>query len=133
MSGPDAVQLAYPELTGYISAARENILALPACAACGQWNWPPRAHCRTCGSARLHYRPVRSAGTVYSWAVSRRQGPWAPDSVTALVSVDDAPGVRVLGWLRARPGDTRLAVGARVRGQFVEAHVDFPLIQWSFA
>jgi hypothetical protein len=98
-------------------------LALQACARCAVLQFPPEDACRACGSFELGTREVAGRGRVESVAVVhhavhpllRSRVPYA----VALVGLDDAPHVRLLGnVLNRTPGE--VAIGDRVRVVFEE-------------
>lgn len=81
------------------AGAERGELVLPKCDACGAWCWYPRDACRSCGGAVFTWTPVSGRATLYSWVVVTH--PFLPaftdlvPFVSALVTVDDAPGVRL--------------------------------------
>jgi hypothetical protein len=99
-------------------------LALQACARCGAAQFPPEDACRACGGFELGARESAGRGRVESVAVVHRAVHPALASrvpyAVVLVSLDDAPGVRLLGNVLNRTHD-RVAIGDRVRVVFEEA------------
>jgi uncharacterized OB-fold protein len=99
-------------------------LRLPYCASCDEWDWYPLAGVpHRCGR-ELAWRAVAPTGTVYATTTVRR--PFLPGAsredvplTTALVELDDAPGVRLVA--RFERGDEP-RIGDRVRGRFESAH-----------
>jgi uncharacterized OB-fold protein len=98
-------------------------LALQACTRCRAVQFPPEDACRSCGSFELGSRESAGLGRVESVAVVhhpvhpalRAHVPYA----VVLVSLDDAPGVNLLGnVLNRAPG--QVAIGERVRVAFEE-------------
>jgi uncharacterized OB-fold protein len=99
-------------------------LSLQACARCQALQFPPEDACRGCGSFELGTRASAGRGRVESVAVVhhavhpllRSRVPYA----VALVALDDAPHVRLLGNVLNRAYDA-VAIGDRVRVVFEEA------------
>jgi hypothetical protein len=87
-------------LRGFWAAAARGELALPRCAACGAWNWYPRAACRACGGAELPWTRTAGRGTLFSFAVVRRAlyPPYAAlvPYTTGLVALEEDPSVRLV-------------------------------------
>lgn len=104
----------------WFSAGR---LALQTCSRCRAVQFPPEDACRSCGSFELGSRESAGVGRVESVAVVhhpvhpalRAHVPYA----VVLVSLDDAPGVNLLGNVLNRPPDA-IAIGERVRVAFEE-------------
>jgi uncharacterized OB-fold protein len=98
-------------------------LPLQSCARCTAVQFPPEDACRSCGSFELGTRTSRGAGRVESVAVVhhaihpalRAHVPYA----VVLVSLDDAPGVHLLGNVLNR-APAEIAIGERVRVAFEE-------------
>jgi hypothetical protein len=98
-------------------------LALQACPRCRALQFPPEDACRSCGSFELGSRESAGLGRVESVAVVhhavhpalRAHVPFA----VVLVSLDDAPGVNLLGNVLNRPAGG-VAIGERVRVAFEE-------------
>jgi uncharacterized OB-fold protein len=98
-------------------------LMIQACRACGSFQHPPEDLCRSCGSHDVAPRASAGRGRVESVIIVHRAvHPALKDHVpyiVVLVSVDDAPGVNLVGNVRgAKPHD--IAIGARVRVVFEE-------------
>jgi uncharacterized OB-fold protein len=98
-------------------------LPLQACARCEKVQFPPEDACRSCGSFELGARESAGRGRVESVAVVHHPvhpalRPYVPYAVV-LVSLDDAPGVNLLGNVLNRPAG-EIAIGARVRVAFEE-------------
>jgi len=98
-------------------------LALQACSRCAVLQFPPEEACRSCGSFELGTRAASGRGRVESVAVVHHAvhpllRPHVPYAV-ALVGLDDAPHVRLLGNVLNRPHD-QVAIGDRVRVVFEE-------------
>jgi uncharacterized OB-fold protein len=96
-------------------------LALQVCTACNAVQFPPEEACRSCGGFALGTRPSAGRGRVESVAVVHHAvhpllRPRVPYAV-ALVALDDAPEVRLLGNVLNRAYDA-VAIGDRVRVVF---------------
>jgi hypothetical protein len=98
-------------------------LVLQACTGCGAVQFPPEDACRACGGFELGSRASAGTGRVESVAVVHHPvhpalRPHVPYAVV-LVSLDDAPGVNLLGNVLNRPAG-EIAIGERVRVAFEE-------------
>jgi len=98
-------------------------LGLQACTRCDGVQFPPEDACRSCGSFELGTRESAGRGRIESVAVVhhpvhpllRAHVPYA----VVLVSLDDAPGVNLVGNVRNRAAG-EVAIGERVRVVFEE-------------
>lgn len=90
---------------GFFAAAAREELAVCACAACGDILHPPRAYCARCGGWDTVWRTVAGRGRLYSWTTVEHQVHRAfPVPYTILlVELEDAPEVRLIGYLPGRP------------------------------
>jgi uncharacterized OB-fold protein len=90
-------------------------LRLPRCVACGHWQWYPTASCDECGSLRFTWPPVRPAGRLFTWTVVHR--PFVagshPPYTTGLVTLDGAPGVRLVCRIAGDPAGLRIDAAVR--------------------
>jgi uncharacterized OB-fold protein len=99
-------------------AARGERLLIGDCATCGAAHYHPRSLCPHCHSADVSPREAAGVGEIYSFSVMRRtQSPFA----IAYVTLDE--GVSMMTNLVDCDLDA-LAVGQRVRVQFVETRED---------
>jgi uncharacterized OB-fold protein len=102
-------------------------LAVQQCEACGALQHPPGEICPTCGSMRFSSRPVAPVGTVYSYTVVHHAVNSALAGsvpyVVVLVSLDDVPGVRVVGNLLDISRD-EVAIGLAVEATWQERPTD---------
>lgn len=79
----------------YWDAARKNELVIQKCSACGHTQFPPRAHCSSCGSDQLTWYAVSGLGKIYSYTIAHR--PPHPvfseqiPLVVAIVELDEGP------------------------------------------
>ena len=120
-----------PNLAGvsaaHWEAALEGRLALPYCASCARFHWPPRAACPRCGGEPT-WRDTAGRGHVASFSVVRRAvNPELKDDVPYVIAfVDLDEGVRIFSNIvDAEPETVR--TGMRVRCRF-EAALD-PMVQ----
>lgn len=79
----------------YWEAARRGELAMPRCAACRHWVWPPSVVCPKCLGDDLTWERLSGRGTIYSFIVIHRpQHPAfledAPYNV-AIVDLEEGP------------------------------------------
>ncbi len=84
-----------PTSEEYWAGARRGELLYQSCSDCGAHNFPPRAHCGTCGSSELSWKTASGKGTVYTYTVSHRAPhPVFSDScplVIAVVELEEGP------------------------------------------
>lgn len=91
-------------LAGFFAGTEVGELRIPRCEACQRWHWYPKHRCPWCGDAGWSWHPAGSRAHLYTWARPRRA--FHPDlsgregEVVALVTVDEAPGVRLVTNLR---------------------------------
>jgi uncharacterized protein len=114
---------------GFWAAAARGELVVRTCRNCDASLHLPRAHCSACGENDPWWRPVRGLARLYSWTVVEHQvhpGYPAPYTVV-LVELDDAPGVRLIGYLAGRP-DLRADQPMRVRFEQIDEETTLP--QW---
>jgi uncharacterized OB-fold protein len=92
--------VAHPEFAGHFEGLRERRLQFPFCDACGRFHWYPMLRCPHCRAADWQWRRIAGRGEVYSWTVVRHAfTPAVRDRVpyiVALVTFEDAPGVRLV-------------------------------------
>jgi uncharacterized OB-fold protein len=83
----------------FAGAARGE-LRITRCDLCGRYVWYPGTPCRGCGATRQAWTTVSGRGALFSWSVVHF--PWIPQFaalvpfVTALVALDEDPGVRLV-------------------------------------
>jgi uncharacterized OB-fold protein len=87
-------------LTGeFFAAAARHELSIPRCDACDRWIWYPEPACPSCGAPPI-WTATSGHARLFSWAVVQR--PFLPafaemvPFVTALVSLEEAPEVRIV-------------------------------------
>lgn len=99
--------------------ADREVLALPACDACGTLHYPPRRFCPDCGSEALTWTPLSGRATVVSHTTvhtSFHGQDWAGQLPYVVALVDLAEGPRMLTRLVGGEG---IATGDPVRVSFV--------------
>jgi len=98
-------------------------MLIQACAECGNVQHPPEDVCNRCQEMRFEFREHANRGTVYSHAeVTYPVHPALADVVPyiiVLVSLDGAPGIRVIGNLVPGSG-TEVRVGMPVKAVWAE-------------
>jgi uncharacterized OB-fold protein len=110
-------------------ACRRRELVVQRCTACGAFRHPPSPVCWRC--RRFEHEWVRSTGrgAVFSHAVVHRAfgADVAVPYVVALVTLDDAPGVRlVTNLVDVAPDDVRIGMPVEVVFDDVSADVTVP-------
>jgi len=74
------------ESEAYWAAARDGVMLLKKCNACGETHYYPRAICPHCLSADTSWYEASGKGTIYSYSVMRRtETPY----VIAFVALDE--------------------------------------------
>jgi uncharacterized OB-fold protein len=117
------------ETAGFFTAASEGRLVYRACLDCGRGLHPPTAHCPSCGSWNTDWKQARGSGRLYSWTtVTRQIHPDFPTPYTlAVVELDDAPEVRLMGHL---DGEPELTAGQPMEVWFERLGDGSTLPQW---
>lgn len=121
-----------PDTGPFFAAAQERRLVYRRCKICGQGNHVPTVSCRFCASTDTEWRDARGTGSLYSWTVVTHQvHPAYPVPYTvAVVTLDEAPDVRLVGHL---PGTPALAAGAPMRVAFEDWGEGFLMPNWRLA
>lgn len=57
----------------YFDGARSGKLRLQRCDDCGNWMFPVRGRCQSCGSTQIKWADASGRGTVYTHALLRRE------------------------------------------------------------
>jgi uncharacterized OB-fold protein len=112
---------ALPQLTPFNDAwFTSGAILIQRCASCGTRQHPPEEICHVCGSMTFDHDELGPSGTVYSYTVAHYAANKAlADSVpytVVLVSLDDAPEIRVVGNM---PG-TEVHIGMPVVAEWEE-------------
>lgn len=92
------------------AAARQGRLIHRACNACGRGLHVPTTSCRFCGSTDTGWREATGTGTLFSWTTVTHQAhpAWPVPYTVVIVTLDDAPDVRLTGCI---PGAPNLTAG----------------------
>lgn len=118
------------EFASHWSGLREGKIFVPKCLGCGRTSWPPRPMCPICHELEHEWVATGHEGIVYSWTVVEHRtlpGFDTPYAVV-LVSLDDQPGIRLLGGY---VGDvSTITVGQPVRATFRTITDRVTLIDW---
>jgi uncharacterized OB-fold protein len=90
---------------GFFQAAQERRLVVKSCRDCDRALHLPRAYCYHCGSWDTGWREVGGAATLYAWTVVVRpfHAAYPVPYTVVLVDLDEAPGVRLVGYVDGRP------------------------------
>jgi uncharacterized OB-fold protein len=91
-----------PLVAPFFAAAARDELRISHCAACDRFLWYPEPICATCGGP-LDWVQVSGNGRLFTWVVVQRAflpafEPMVP-FVTALIALDEDPGVRLCSYL----------------------------------
>ena len=117
-------------------AARQGVLALQRCQACGHFQHPPYATCVRCMATGLAFEPISGTGTIYAYTImyhagDKRFAPVVPYA-SIIVEPDDAPGALLAANLLEAPY-TEAKVGRRVEVVFERLNDDITLPQFRLA
>ena len=84
-------------------AAKQHVLALQRCQACGHFQHPPYATCVSCMGIDLKFEPVSGKGAIYAYTIMYHAGDKrfaaAIPFASIIVELDDAPGALLAGNL----------------------------------
>jgi uncharacterized OB-fold protein len=87
----------------YFAGAARGELVLPRCDSCNRFVWYPEDECPHCGARSFTWTRVSGRGRVFTWTVVRRAFLPASEEmvpfVTALVSLEEDPAVRIVSYL----------------------------------
>jgi uncharacterized protein len=117
---------ALPALTPFNEAwFTSGALVVQRCTSCGTLQHPPEEICHVCGGMTFDGATLAPTGTVYSYTVAHYAANKAlADSLpytVVLVSLDDAPQIRVIGNLI---GGTDVQIGMPVVAEWDEHTAD---------
>jgi len=127
--------LSDPTFAPFWEGTREHTLKIQKCCACGTHRWPPRITCRSCRSTEVEWVAIPPRGTLYTYTVVGRptaKGFSEVPYVVGFVTLDDVPGVRIIGnVVDIEPSG--VAIGMALEGGFVAAGPggEMTLIHWS--
>jgi uncharacterized OB-fold protein len=89
-----------PEFLPHFDGLARGRIELPHCTDCKRFHWYPMPHCPHCQSRAIEWKAVAGDARLYSWTVVRHAfHPSLRDElpyVVALVTFDDAPGIRLV-------------------------------------
>ncbi len=128
------------DTAGFFDAARDGILSVQQCIACGRFRHPPRSVCPACRSFEWHWQPVSGRGRIWSWIVAHPPllagfAELAPYNVVTVELVEDASIrfvgnlVDVVGGAPNEVDPATIAIGEPVHAVFAVAE-DVPVLQW---
>jgi uncharacterized protein len=92
---PARAPVTSPENQAFWDATAEGRLLLKRCDRCEGVIWYPRDLCPDCGSLETSWFEASGRGTIYSWTVTRRGGPFSAlgPYVLAYVQLEEGPRV----------------------------------------
>ena len=110
---------ALPQLTPFNEAwFTSGALAVQRCTSCATLQHPPEEICHACGAMSFDTKTLAPTGTVYSYTVCHYAANNALASAVpytvVLVSLDDAPHIRVVGNLVGEQGGDGVRIGMPV-------------------
>lgn len=108
----DALAAAHPYTAPFWQAAKESVLLVPRCSACGRAHWYPRPFCPHCSDPRVEWQPASGLGVIEAFTAVLR-GAAAP--IVAYVRLDEGPVM--LTNIEGCELDS-LAIGQRVQVAF---------------
>ena len=113
----------------FFAAARDRRLVWQRCNGCGRGNHVPAPGCRFCGGTDLNWVAARGTGRLYAWTTVAHQvhPAWPVPYTVVIVALDEAPEVRLTGWL---PGAPDLHEGQPMQVWFEEIGQDRILPNW---
>ena len=126
---------AVPQLTPFNEAwFTSGALAVQRCTSCATLQHPPEEICHACGAMTFDTRALAPTGTVYSYTVAHYAANSAlagsvPYTV-ALVSLDEAPHIRVVGNIEGTAVTIGMAVVATWEERTAEDGAVILLPQW---
>jgi uncharacterized OB-fold protein len=116
---------------GFWDACRRHELVVQRCRGCRTFRHPPEPCCPRCRSFDVEWVPVSGRGHVFSYAVVHRAylpalETYVPYTVIT-VTLDDAPGVRLISNLvEAPPDEARVGLPVEVVWDDVRPDVAVP-------
>jgi len=115
----------------YWDAARAHELRIQRCAACGDYQHPPKATCVSCGGAGLEWPLISGRGVIYTYIVDHRMmtpGFNEPYAVAQVVPVEaQRDTVRITTNIRGcELGDIYIGMPVQVAFEDVNAEVTLP-------
>ena len=114
----------------FFDSAREDLLRLPKCEACGHLFFPPAKRCPACGGMKLVWTVLSGRGRLWSWVVFHRQyfADMPPPYTVVRVQLEEGP--YLLGNLVDTNGrepfkDAPMRVVFKPTGELVLPHFTF--------
>ncbi len=106
------------EFLPHFDGLAQGKIQFPYCSDCSRFHWYPMPRCPHCRSSAILWKAVAGGARLYSWTVVRHAfQPSLEDQlpyVVALVTFDDAPGVRLItNLVRAEPDALRCDMALR--------------------
>jgi hypothetical protein len=128
---PPPVLPAPDDLTRFFwDGARDHVLRIQRCTACGTYQHPPEPVCHHCLSFDLGHAQVSGQGTVYSHETATQAfHPYFADRLPfciAVVELAEQPNLRLVTNIVDTPPD-KVTVGARVEVTFNDLSDGFVL------
>ncbi|MCH8916553.1 MAG: OB-fold domain-containing protein [Proteobacteria bacterium] len=118
-----------PESEPFWAAAREHVLRLQKCAACGQFWFPPSRRCPHCLAAEHSWEEVSGAGRVFSFVVYHRlyDKGWEGELPYVVAVIELLEGPRLLSTLTGiAPKDVVCDMAVKVVFDDVTEDVSLP-------
>ncbi|MCK0516689.1 OB-fold domain-containing protein [Williamsia sp. DF01-3] len=108
-----------PDSAPYWNALAEGKLKICRCVDTGTWIHPPLERSRITGGP-VRFDEVSGFGTIFSYIVIRQVTVpgHQPPYVTAIIELDEQPGLRMTGVVVAEP--QALRIGQRVKARIVD-------------
>lgn len=119
----------------YWDGTLDHELRIQKCSSCGQFQFPPDEICASCRHFELEWVPVVPKGHVFGWTRVWHGAGGLKDAVpylVALIELEDAPGIRMLGNIVGDPGQ-EVRAGQAVEAVFEDHQRDglrYTLVQW---
>lgn len=120
-----------PHTTPFWEAAKQNILKIQECKACGNVQHYPRAICTACWSADLDWKTCSGRGNVYSYTIAYRSTtPGFQDDAPYIVAIVElVEGVRMTTNIVNCPLEA-IQVGMAVQAVFDHVSNEVALVKF---
>ncbi len=123
-----------PETEPFWEAAKNHELQFQQCTNCQTFRHPPRKPCGNCGSEKFAWVKVSGEGTLYTHieVIQPVLPQWRESTPYNIVqvSIDDAPGVIIMGNVVEMDGTT-LKVGMKVKVTFDNVTDEVTIPRWT--
>ena len=117
----------------YWEATRQHEIRIQHCARCGTFQFPAEWICNKCHSFEMEWTKVAPRGVIYSWErvwhPAHRALAEACPYIVVVVTLTDAPGVRLIGNLLGDPRQ-EVRIDSPVEAVFEDHDEGYTLIQW---